>query len=177
VTQYWFPDTTVLCNFASVESLPLLRQVLDGRGRWVEAIAHEVAKSVRFHPSLACVERDGWLREPIEITDPNDIRQIERVRRSALGGPPDEPLKHLGEAQTCHVILRNDAFADSVWITDDRDASDHARFQGIRARDTMDLVSEAVACGYVTRTDGYRLLTEIADQDRYLRLPRRPADL
>jgi hypothetical protein len=104
VTQYWFPDTTVLCNFASVERLPLLRQVLDGRGRWVEAIAHEVGKSARFHPALASVEPDGWLREPIEITDPD-------------------------------------------------------------------------ACGYVTRADGFRLLTEIAAEDRYLRLPRTPADL
>jgi hypothetical protein len=34
MTLYWFPDNTVLCNFAAVDGLALLEQILRGRGRW-----------------------------------------------------------------------------------------------------------------------------------------------
>ena len=34
-----FPDNTVLCNFGTVGRLDLLRKVLDGCGRWTEAVA------------------------------------------------------------------------------------------------------------------------------------------
>lgn len=40
MTRYcWFPDNTVLCNFSAVGSLSLLEKVLDGRGRWTQAVA------------------------------------------------------------------------------------------------------------------------------------------
>lgn len=52
MTVYWFPDNTVLCNFASVSALPLLESILRGRGRWVEAIAAEAAKSAMIYPDL-----------------------------------------------------------------------------------------------------------------------------
>jgi hypothetical protein len=55
VSLHWFPDNTVLCNFATVGALALLEQVLDGRGRWVEAIAHEAEQSARYLPALAQV--------------------------------------------------------------------------------------------------------------------------
>jgi hypothetical protein len=45
VTIYWFPDNTVLCNFAAVNELPLLRKILDERGRWVDAVADEARRS------------------------------------------------------------------------------------------------------------------------------------
>ncbi|GAA2490405.1 hypothetical protein GCM10010406_28160 [Streptomyces thermolineatus] len=41
---WWFPDNTVLCNFAAVDRLPLLEKVLDGRGRWTQAVAHEARR-------------------------------------------------------------------------------------------------------------------------------------
>ena len=36
MVQGLFPDNTVLCNFAAVERLDLLRDWLRGRGRWTE---------------------------------------------------------------------------------------------------------------------------------------------
>ena len=43
----------VLCDFAAVDRLDLLRSVLDGRGRWTEAVAYEARKSARYLPALA----------------------------------------------------------------------------------------------------------------------------
>ncbi|MDX6744516.1 hypothetical protein [Actinocorallia sp. A-T 12471] len=177
MTLYWFPDNTVFCNFASVSRLPLLQAVLRGRGRWVEAIASEATASGRFYPDLHSISRDGWLGEPIEITDYTEIAQIERLRRSVFGGSAAQPTKHLGEAQTCHVLLNRPEFAGSHWITDDRDASEYARAQGITTRDTMDLVSEAVAEGCCRRDEGYKLLHEMTALGRRLRIPTHPSHL
>ncbi|MCW2878544.1 MAG: hypothetical protein JWQ95_2644 [Sphaerisporangium sp.] len=98
---YWFPDNTVLINFACVSRLDLLEEILRGRGRWTDAIADEANQSARFYPALANIARDAWLGDPIEVTDPNEIMIIERIRRAAFGGTRDKPRKHLGEAQTC----------------------------------------------------------------------------
>ncbi|WP_326644633.1 hypothetical protein OG884_10810 [Streptosporangium sp. NBC_01755] len=177
MTWYWFPDNTVLCNFACVSGLPLLEEVLRGRGRWVEAIAYEAERSSRIYPDLATIARERWLGDPIEVDDAVEIDQIERVRRAVFGGSPNEPLKHLGEAQTCYVILNRMEFAGSFWITDDRDAQEYAHARGITTRDTMDLVSEAVADGCCTRDDGFKLLQRMRQEGRYLRVPPHPSHL
>ncbi|GII52913.1 hypothetical protein Pth03_13020 [Planotetraspora thailandica] len=177
MSWYWFPDNTVLCNFACVDGLPLLEKTLRVRGRWTEAIAFEAAQSARVYPGLSSVAADGWLGDPIEIDGPGEAERIERLRRAVFGGSPRRPLKHLGEAQTCHVIMNWPEFVGSAWITDDRDASEYARAQGIAAMDTMDLVSEAVAEGFCSTDDGFELLHRMRYEGRHLRVPRHPSDL
>ncbi|MEU6716679.1 hypothetical protein ABZ897_34880 [Nonomuraea sp. NPDC046802] len=177
MTWYWFPDNTVLCNFAAVSRLRLLEEILRGRGRWVEAIEAEASKSKAIYPELGMVSQDGWLGEPIEITDLNESRQIEQVRRAVFGGSPQRPTQHLGEAQTCHVILNWSQFRGSFWITDDRDAGEYARARGITTRDTMDLFCEAAVEGLCSAEEGFKLLHEMTRLGRHLRLPNRPADL
>ena len=177
MSLYWFPDNTVLCNFAAVSSLHLLEEILRGRGRWVEAIAWEAQRSVREYPDLAAIARDGWLDAPITIVNLAEIEQIERIRRAAFGGSAQEPLKHLGEAQTCCVILHRESFAGSFWITDDRDALEYAQARGITTRDTMDLISEAIADGVCTHDEGFKLLHLMRYVGRHLRVPDRPSQL
>ncbi|MDH2425769.1 hypothetical protein [Sphaerisporangium sp. TRM90804] len=174
---YWFPDNTVLINFACVSRLDLLEQILRGRGRWTEAIAEEAKRSARIYPDLDSIARDAWLGDPIEVWEPNDILTIERIRRAAFGGTVDKPMKHLGEAQTCHVIRTNPVYAQSFWITDDHDAAEYAKRQGITTRDTMDLMSEGVQDGCCTRDEGFKLLEEMAQMGRAIRVPRHPSDL
>lgn len=107
MTEFLFPDNTVLCDFAAVDQLDLLRAVLGERGRWTEAVAYEASQSTRHLPALAALTAGDcdWLGDPIEITEDADIRQIERIRRAVFGGGDDLPLQHLGEAQSCYVIL------------------------------------------------------------------------
>ena len=50
MTAFWFPDNTVLRNFAAVKRLDLLESVLAGRGRWTAAVAYEATASTRFLP-------------------------------------------------------------------------------------------------------------------------------
>ncbi|MGH3788249.1 MAG: hypothetical protein ACRDRG_17265 [Pseudonocardiaceae bacterium] len=171
MTEFLFPDNTVLCNFAAVDRLDLLESVLNGRGRWTEAVAHEATKSAYYVPALKGLLANCWLGEVIEISSEPDMQKIERIRRAVFGGTDDQPLKHLGEAQTCYVITNWVALAGSWWISDDREALRYARAQGITTRDTADLVSIAVGNGDIDAQDGLILLRQMADLGRKLRVP------
>jgi hypothetical protein len=171
MTEFLFPDNTVLCNFAAVDRLDLLKSVLDGRGRWTEAVAYEASRSSGALPSLRTLAADGWLGEAIEITDESNIQQINRIRRAVFGGTDTEPLKHLGEAQTCFVIQEWPEFAGSWWISDDREALRYARFRGITTRETIDLMSIAVVNGDLQTREGFDLMRQMVDCGRHLRLP------
>ncbi|WP_033281922.1 hypothetical protein [Streptomyces sp. NRRL F-525] len=174
----WFPDNTVLCNFAAVDRLGLLEKVLDGRGRWTEAVAAEAGQSMRYLPTLSQVTAGGWLGEPIEIDDPAETALVDRVRRVVFGGSPSRPLQHLGEAETLVLIEHRNGFADAVWITDDGEAGHYARRKGISVKDTVDIMREAVVDGLVLADAGHRLLIEMEHADRHLRgVPPRPEDL
>lgn len=177
MTEFLFPDNTVLCNFAAVDRLDLLKSILDGRGRWTEAVAYEATRSAVVLPGLRTLATEGWLGEAIEITDESEIQQINRIRRAVFGGTDDQPLKHLGEAQTCFVIQEWPEFAGSWWISDDREALRYARFRGITTRETVHLVSIAVVDGHIQAREGFNLMRRMAYQDRYLRLPGSAADL
>lgn len=100
-----FPDNTVLCNFAAVHRLGLLRDFLRGRGRWTDAVAAEAQASARFLPDLRQIFQEGWLGEPIEILRQIDVEAVEILRQNVFGGPPRRPTQHLGKAQNCHIIV------------------------------------------------------------------------
>jgi hypothetical protein len=177
VTTFLFPDNTVLCNFASVDRLDLLRTVLNGRGRWTAALAYEASRSARFMPALNSIAVDGWLGDPIEITGDADIQRIDRIRRAVFGGTDVEPLKHLGEAETCFLIKERAEFAGSWWITDDVEALRYGRFQGITARATIDLMTIAVINGDISAKPAFDLMLKMADTGQGLRMPSSPTDL
>lgn len=177
MTEAFFPDNTVLCNFAAVRRLDLLRSVLAERGRWTEAVAYEASRSARHLSALASLGEDGWLGEPVEISDEADIAAIERIRRGVFGGDPGKPLQHLGEVQTCYVIKNWAEFAGSWWITDDREALRYAKFQRITTKESIDLMSIAVVNGDITARDAFALMNSMADRDRRLRLPKSVGDL
>ena len=171
MTTYLFPDNTVLCNFASVERLDLLQTVLNGRGRWTSAVAYEASRSAPFLPALKSITVDGWLGEPIEITSDVEIRRVDQVRRAVFGGTDDEPLKHLGEAETCFLIKERAEFAESWWLSDDQEAVRYARFQHITTYETLDLMTIAVVNGDIVAQQAYDLMLAMADKGRNLRLP------
>jgi len=177
VTTFLFPDNTVLCNFASVDRLDLLRTLLAGRGRWTAAIAYEVSRSATSLPVLAGIAGEGWLGEPIEVSRESEVQRVNQIRHAVFGGTDDQPLQHLGEAETCFVLKEWPQFAGSWWISDDQESLRYARFQGITARETIDLMTMAVINGDVTDHSAYDLMVKMADEGRGLRLPDSLRDL
>ncbi|TCJ31541.1 hypothetical protein [Parafrankia sp. BMG5.11] len=157
--------------------LDLLRSVLRGRERWTAAVAHEASRSARYFPDLALLPAEGWLGEAIEIVDEADIRRVNRIRRAVFGGTDAEPLRHLGEAESCFVILEWAAFVGSWWISDDRESLRYARRRGITTAETIDVMGMAVADGHVDKRDAVALMHRMTAEGRHLRLPRSDADL
>ncbi|MFT3860589.1 hypothetical protein [Micropruina sp.] len=165
-----FPDNTVLCNFAAVYRLDLLRDWLRGRGRWCEAVAHEASNSACVLPQLATIAADGWLGDPIEISDREAV-SVERIRRVVMGGHSAKPLQHLGEAQTCHVIRTVAEFADSWWVSDDHDAVEYAKRQGILTYRTVDVMRMIVADGDLDAEQALALMRSMQAAGRSLFVP------
>ncbi len=172
MTEFLFADNTVLCNFAAVERLDLLRSILAGRGRWTEAVAYEAGRSAAYLPALLALPLQGWLEEPIAVSDEAGTRAVERIRRAVFGGTHDRPLRHLGEAQTCYVILHRAAFSGSWWLSDDQESVRYARRQAIPVLETVDLMRLAVGAGRVPAREAFDLMLKMSDNDRHLRLPK-----
>lgn len=172
-----FPDNSVLCNFAAVHRLDLLRDFLRDRGKWTEAVAAEAFASARVFPDLIRIADEGWLGQPIEIVRKADIDAVEVLRQRVFGGRLARPTQHLGEAQTCHIIVAWTEYAGSVWISDDRDSLDYAEARGIAAWNTLDIMRAIVADGDLTAQQAYDLMLDMADADRGLMLPEAPGDL
>lgn len=172
-----FPDNSVLCNFAAVHRLDLLRDFLRGRGRWTAAVAAEAHASAGHLPALRSVETEGWLGEPIDVDKEADVRAVEVIRQRVFGGAVRKPTQHLGEAQTCHIVATWVQFAGSVWISDDRDSLDFADSRGIPAWNTLDIMRAIVADGDLTPQAAYDLMLDMADADRGLALSDSARDL
>ncbi|QKW09382.1 hypothetical protein HUT18_26335 [Streptomyces sp. NA04227] len=173
-----FPDNTVLCNFAAVSRLRLLEKILDGRGRWTEAVAAEAANSARYLPELGILSDESWLGEPLVVDDPAELVLVDRLRRAVFGGRPNRPLQHLGEAETLVVIENREGYEGALWITDDGEAGRYARRRGIDVLDTVGLMRLAVADSLVPCDEAHGLLRGMQRAGRFLRgVPARPADL
>lgn len=177
MAEFLFPDTTVLINFASVGRLDLLKLVLDDRGRWAEAVAHEAEKSEDWHRELKQIREDGWLQEPISIDGDQAVAKVEFIRQNPLGGRGLAPTKHLGEAQTFYLIQHDQTFSRSHWISDDRSSIEYARASHIPVRETIHIVSEAVGLGKILVRDGFALMLQMVAAGRNLRMPATVADL
>lgn len=171
-----FPDNTVLINFACIDQLALLEGWLDGRGRWTEAVAYEASRSASYWPHMMGLLESRWLGAPIEPDAANTI-SIERLRRNVFGGTRSEPLKHLGESQTCYLLLNDPAWKEAWWISDDKDAHEFAKSKWITTRRTIDVFKNLVAGGDLTAPTAFDLMQSIAEQDRHLELPKAPDDL
>ncbi|WP_235032424.1 hypothetical protein [Actinacidiphila yanglinensis] len=151
--------------------LDLLEAILDGRGRWAEAVAHEARASAAVAlPGLASVFEKGWLGEPLEIGQ-EEAAAVERVRRSGFFGQAQRPTQHLGEAQTLHIVRTWLGYGDSVWISDDRAACDFARHHGITTWRTMDVMAQGCARGDVVHVEAFALLQAMQSCGRSLEMP------
>jgi hypothetical protein len=177
VSALWFPDNTVLCNFGAVQRLDLLKYDLAERGRWTAAVEFEVGRSARVIPALHMLINEAWLGDAVETTE-DEAAAVDRIRVAEFGGTTTEPLKHLGEAETCHVIRSRVEFQGSVWITDDVAAFSHGQRLGITTWSTRTVVEHLIADGEIDEQGGFDLLTEMEAADRHvLYMPNRPTDL
>jgi len=104
-TRYVF-DAGPLSAFARADRLDILEGRYLGRAEWTIEVRAEVQRGVAQYPELQSILDAAWLGEPIRLTDPADLREIEAVRW-ALGGTPERTERHRGEAAT--IVLAKEA--------------------------------------------------------------------
>lgn len=132
MNAYLFPVSSVLRHFAAAGRLEALRSLLGGRGRWTAATAFEAGWLSSGNMDLESAA--GWLGEPLEISDPAEIRHVQLLRRAVFGGATDDPLSRLGDAETWHVLSEWPSFADGIVVTDDPLLLHFANRRGMRAQ-------------------------------------------
>jgi predicted nucleic acid-binding protein len=174
----WFPDNSVIINFAVVDRLDLLRSSLRGQGRVVEAVHYEIGQSQSRVPNLHKLDREDWFGEAIRIDDEHAQQAVESMRKIRFGGEDSKPREHLGESQTLHVLRTDPEYSGSVWITEDRGAFRVAKAMGLIARDTRDLLEELVAFGELAAQAAFEIAVQMDRAGRPLmRMPTTVRDL
>ena len=88
----------------------------------------------------------------------------ERVDTAIYRYPTDASSAHLGEAETCAIILNRSLAAR--FVSDDLGAIRLAQSLGIETFTTADLLRLAVRVGFVTSAEGWRMLAELFSAHR-----------
>ena len=172
--SFFFPDNTILINFAIANQLSLLRSYLSERGRVVAAVRREIINSSGMVPHLNSVDTNAWFGNAIQITADGDIRAVESLRVNRFGGSKEEPLKHLGESQTIHLMSTDSEYGLSRFLTDDEDAYRIAKRLNIVTRHTVEVFREMVAFGEVSAEDAFESLVAIRESPYDRRLLEHP---
>lgn len=134
MSSYLFPDPLVLRGFVVAGRLDTLKSLLDGRGRWTAATAFETERRLDTRSAVESVLAEGWMGEPLEISEPEEIRRVHFLRRAVFGGAPGDPLSRLAAAETWHVLREWPAFSEGILVTDDPLLLHFAGRQGVRAQ-------------------------------------------
>jgi hypothetical protein len=97
----WFPDNSVIINFAIVDRLDLLRICLHGQGRVVEAVHYEIGQSQSRVPHLHKLDREDWFGDAIRIEDEHEQQAVESMRKSVSAVRTAIRASTLGRAKHC----------------------------------------------------------------------------
>jgi predicted nucleic acid-binding protein len=134
VAKLFLPDNTVLINFAIIQRIDLLAELINQRGTWCISVARECKNSATYYPNMA--DAPAIFGTPL-FPDRAERIDTENLRTS-MAGPGDPATRHLGEAET--VAIMNRRQIDGFFLTDDQDAKALAAHHGIPDVSTWDLL-------------------------------------
>lgn len=123
VSTFFFPDNTVLINFALLDRHDLLEWFVRGLGRWTVSIARECERSAQW-PGLSSMARWGGIFGEALIPDPTELVNARVIAEQMRKPGETHPAQHLGEAETIAIVVNRSLPA--VFLTDDHDAARRA---------------------------------------------------
>lgn len=139
--DFFFPDNTVLVNFAHIQRMDLLKKLLNGKGKWCATVAQECDRSSNVSGLATMKYAQSIFGEP--LYPENQVEYLHVVLlRGQITQPYDPPEKSLGEAETLAIMSRR--FMAGYFITDDKEAARLARQNNITVVSTWDLLKLAV---------------------------------
>lgn len=162
-SSFFFPDNTVLNNFATIQRMDLLGALIGGRGRWSATVRQECLDGAR-HPGL-----DQMLKATTIFGDPLYPRGADHINigllRDRMAEPGDSLKKHLGEAETI-MIMTGQGFKGSFFVTDDTGAAREAKVEGIRVVSTWDILRLLVRGNRITVEEFHSYAVTLVDANR-----------
>jgi predicted nucleic acid-binding protein len=153
--EYVF-DASPLSAFARTGRLDLLERRYQQAAVWTVEVQDEIRRGMDRHPDLRSVLHAPWLGEPVRMTDPAELRKIEETRW-ALGGTPDTPERHRGEAATIVHAARTGRMA----ILDDADARRLAQSRKVAITGTAGILKACVHDGWISADEANALVEEM----------------
>lgn len=140
-SKLFFPDTTVVSNFALIGRMDLLAKIVGENGAWCATVRFECRKGASIPGLETMSEAESIFGDPLfpEGAEHIDIELLQEQLR----GPGDGDASHLGEAETITIIRRRQLAA--AFVTDDADARRHAESEGIKTYTTWQILKLAVA--------------------------------
>lgn len=160
-----------MINFAASGDMAVLKAGLASRDpRCTQAVHAELVKWSPKFPALSPMIDEEWLGDPIELLRSQDVIGVRRIR-TALGGTRSDPLLHLGEAESIHAITTRSELTGAVFLTDDREANDHANQKRVVTWDTRRLLAAFHSDGDITWLEAQAIMTRMYDAGRGVRIP------
>lgn len=157
-------DTNSIWNFAVVERLDIVGTRYGQRVRWAAAVSDEVAVAVGYEPKLAAVEHCGFFSAPVDLASSKCLKDVARIQK-ILAAPGDPPTRHLGEAESIHVI-EHELDGQGWFVTDDNGGADLASRRGIRVLRTDAVLRECFDMDDLQCPEPYELLVKMTELGR-----------
>ncbi len=174
MTDFFFPDNTVLIYFALMGRQDLLAELLNGRGAWTITIEAECRRSSSVEGLAGLKTFFAELGDSI-VPTPSERAETALIR-SRLARPGDTARDHLGEAETMAVV--NGRGLSAIFLTDDKRAAHLATSFNIPTATTLEVLRIAVRSGRLS-TDAILTLGALLEEHgrRLAGIPRNGAEL
>lgn len=132
----FFPDNTVLNNFAITHLMDELGELIADRGCWCATVAEECAKGAT-KPGLEDMAKAPVIFGQAVYPTVAELTDTQAIRERMLK-PGDQRTDHLGEAETIAIITRRQL--KGFFVTDDRDATREAKAERIKVVNTWEIL-------------------------------------
>lgn len=164
--RVFFPDNTVLVNFAYLHRMDLLRR-LARNPAWCATVADECSRSSQGPDLEDMAEAWGIFGEPLRPDSPVEHLTVQDYKRR-LGKPGDSAYSNLGEAETLAIIECRSI--EAIFVTDDAAAAAIARGSQlqIKVASTWDLLWVATRRGFVDRDTAWSYVSILRTKSRHL---------
>ncbi|WP_396290236.1 hypothetical protein [Curtobacterium sp. KT1] len=147
---WFFPDNTVLINFAYLHRMDLLGRLVK-KPAWCATVAYECSRSSSEPDLEDLAAAPGIFGEPL-FPETQAEQSLTQIYRMQLSRPGDAPTKNLGEAETLAII--HSRRMKAVFFTDDAGpsallAGTEERPPLVQTASTWGLLRAAFKAGFV----------------------------
>ncbi|MEL4503660.1 hypothetical protein AAEX63_02000 [Luteococcus sp. H138] len=150
-----FPDTTVLVNFALIDRMDLLEQIVNGRGTWCGTVSEECARRAERMELPEMLRSTQIFGEPVRLVTRAEFDDYQLNLDWFASVSTDPNAGHEGESETLAIMINRKE--SGLMVTDDTSVPKRVEVlqaqQRISVCTTWDLLRIALWRGQIEETD------------------------